>query len=116
MTRECGGVLRLQIREENVSKEEARAGRLSLLVHCSCTQFVDYSRCIINQVWRRITFANQLSDENIAFYATPGSESNRELLISARRRHGGPTVIARKQCNAGDEDVSSAEMRTPGPP
>lgn len=55
-----------------------------------------------------------MGDENIAFYATLGSESNRELLISARRRHGGPTVIARKQCDAGDEDISSAEMRTPG--
>lgn len=62
-------------------------------------------------------FANQLSadgDENITFYATLGSESNRELLISARRRHGGPTVIARKQCDAGDEEISFAEMRTPG--
>lgn len=33
------------------------------------------------------------------------SESNRELLISARRRHSGPIVIARKQCDTKDEDL-----------
>jgi len=55
-----------------------------------------------------------MEDENITFSATFGNESNRELLISACRRHGGPlTVIARKQCDVRDEDISFAEMRTP---
>jgi len=71
---------------------------------------------IINRIWHgiilRVNYQKGMEISRfMGRYAL--SESNRELLISARRRHSGPIVIVRKQCDTRDEDLI-AEMRTLG--